>query len=68
VPICRPLVLGGATDVGAIAGRAAEIAKDFVSSLPPPLDDAFASRAYRRRMIEVLLRRQLAALSGAGHG
>ncbi|HVO15807.1 MAG TPA: FAD binding domain-containing protein [Alphaproteobacteria bacterium] len=68
VPICRPLVLGGATDVGAIAGRAAEIAKDFVASLPPPLDDAFASRAYRRRMIEVQLRRQLAALSGAGHG
>jgi carbon-monoxide dehydrogenase medium subunit len=66
--LSRPLVLGGATGVGAIAGRAAEIARDFVASLPPPLDDAFAGRAYRRRMIEVLLRRQLAALAGAGHG
>jgi carbon-monoxide dehydrogenase medium subunit len=67
-PVCRPLVLGGATSVAALAGRAAEIAKAFVATLPATLDDAIASRAYRRRMIEVLVRRQLEALAGARHG
>jgi carbon-monoxide dehydrogenase medium subunit len=68
MPICQPLILGDATDVAALRGRAAEIAKAFVASLPAPIDDALASRAYRRRMIEVLVRRQLESLAGARHG
>src|SRR5690606_38531274 len=67
-PVCRPLALGGATGIAALAGRGAGIAAAFAASLPKPLDDAVAGRAYRRRMIEVLLRRQIEALAGAGHG
>jgi carbon-monoxide dehydrogenase medium subunit len=67
-PVCRPLVLGGATSVEALAGRGAEVAQAFVAALPAPLDDAIAGRAYRRRMVEVLLRRQIEALAGAGRG
>jgi carbon-monoxide dehydrogenase medium subunit len=67
-PICQKLTLGDATDAAAVAGRAAEIAKAFMASLPAPVDDAIASRTYRRRMIEVLLRRQLESIAGAPHG
>jgi carbon-monoxide dehydrogenase medium subunit len=67
-PVCRPLALDGATGIAALAGRGTGIAAAFAASLPKPLDDGIASRAYRRRMIEVLLRRQIEALAGVGHG
>jgi carbon-monoxide dehydrogenase medium subunit len=42
--------------------RGATIAEQFAAGLPEPRRDQYAGPAYRRRMIEVLLRRNLAAL------
>lgn len=39
-----------------------ELAHDVVRDLPEPLDDHIASAGYRRRLIEVLLRRALAEI------
>jgi carbon-monoxide dehydrogenase medium subunit len=46
----------------ALAHRAASIAEQVAVGLPEPRRDQYASSAYRRRMIEVLLRRNLATL------
>ena len=46
-----------------VAKRSDELAEEFASSLPEPLEDVFASSAYRRRMIAVLLARQLLNLA-----
>ena len=46
-----------------VARRSDELAEEFASSLPEPLEDVFASSVYRRRMIAVLLARQLLNLA-----
>jgi carbon-monoxide dehydrogenase medium subunit len=62
----RPLVVDipvdGPTAPPALAAQAPGLAEAVVSSLPEPNTDHHASAAYRRRMIGVLLRRQLSAL------
>jgi hypothetical protein len=45
-----------------VAERAAVLAHDIASMLPEPVADSDAGSHYRQRMIEVLLRRNLAAL------
>jgi carbon-monoxide dehydrogenase medium subunit len=45
----------------ALAHRAGSLAEQVATSLPEPVRDHNASSAYRRRMIEVLLRRNLTA-------
>jgi carbon-monoxide dehydrogenase medium subunit len=44
-----------------LAGRAAPLAQAVAAELPEPLGDHHGSSGYRRRMIEALLRRNLAA-------
>jgi carbon-monoxide dehydrogenase medium subunit len=46
-----------------LAKRAESLAQATASRLPEPLDDRHATAAYRRRMIAVLLRRNLGALA-----
>lgn len=46
-----------------LAQRAALVAHDVAASVPEPLNDSVAGSRYRRRMIEVLLRRKLSALA-----
>jgi len=45
-----------------VAQKAAILAHDLAASLPEPLSDSHGSAHYRRRMIEVLLRRNLGTL------
>jgi len=45
-----------------IADNAADLARAVVSEVPPPIDDGLASGSYRRRMMEVLIRRLLVRL------
>jgi carbon-monoxide dehydrogenase medium subunit len=56
IPIAAPLSLHD------LAGQAQSVAEAIVAALPEPTTDHHASAAYRRRMIGVLLRRQLAGL------
>jgi CO/xanthine dehydrogenase FAD-binding subunit len=42
-----------------------ELAKLFAEKLPDPLDNVFASASYRRRMIAILLARQLLNIATA---
>lgn len=46
-----------------VAQRAAILARDVSASLPEPLSDSHGSARYRRRMIEILLRRNLGVLA-----
>ena len=61
-----PLPMAGDLTTADAAARGAAIAQEFAGQLPDPLDDVFASSGYRRRMIAVLLARQLRALAEAG--
>ena len=71
VGCARPSPVGGALAVedglplAELAARSGEIAAAFAEAVPAPDDDAFASASYRRRMIAVLLGRQLRALGDA---
>jgi CO/xanthine dehydrogenase FAD-binding subunit len=46
-----------------LARRAAPLAQAVAAELPAPLGDHHSSSGYRRRMIEVLLRRNLSAVA-----
>src|SRR4029077_17641629 len=56
LPISEPLSSREAVE------RAAILARDHAASLPEPMTNQHASARYRRQMIEVLLRRNLATL------
>lgn len=60
-PIVIDLPIPGPS-LSASIDNAAEVARAVVSGLPLPADDGVASAAYRRRMIEVLIRRLLVRL------
>jgi carbon-monoxide dehydrogenase medium subunit len=51
---------------GNLARHAGDVAAAFAAGMPEPVDDAFASAGYRRRMAEVLLRRLLIRLAEDG--
>jgi CO/xanthine dehydrogenase FAD-binding subunit len=57
LPISEPLSSREAVE------RAAILARDHAASLPEPVTNQHASARYRRQMIEVLLRRNLATLA-----
>jgi len=60
-----PLPIDAGASLEAVATKAEELAGAFAEGLSDPLDDFVASRGYRRRMIAVLLARQLRALCEA---
>jgi carbon-monoxide dehydrogenase medium subunit len=62
-PLAATLPLNEPLAPRELAQRAAILAHDVVSSLPEPAENGHASAHYRRRMIEVLLRRNLGALA-----
>ncbi len=62
-PLAVPLPLHDLTAPHAIIRAAEEIARAIAADLPEPVTDRHASSAYRRRMVAVLLRRNLAALA-----
>jgi carbon-monoxide dehydrogenase medium subunit len=57
LPFDKPLPPHG------LAQRSATLARDLAASLPEPLSEAHGSAHYRRRMIEILLRRNLVMLA-----
>jgi CO/xanthine dehydrogenase FAD-binding subunit len=61
-PLVTTLPLSEPLPPREVAQRSAILAHDVAVSLPEPVDDGHASAHYRRRMIEVLLRRNLGAL------
>lgn len=61
-PIAVPLPIDEALAAGELASRAAAIAREVAAGLPEPLGDHNAGANYRRRMVEVLLRRNLSAV------
>jgi aerobic carbon-monoxide dehydrogenase medium subunit len=60
-PVAARLPLDAPTTRAELKQRADTLAHEVASTLPEPLGDPVASSSYRRRMIEVLLRRNLAA-------
>jgi CO/xanthine dehydrogenase FAD-binding subunit len=46
--------------------HAEELARTFAAALPEPVENVFASASYRRRMIAVILARQLLKIA-KGH-
>ena len=44
---------------GELTEHAEELARAFAAALPEPVENVFASASYRRRMIAVILARQL---------
>ena len=63
VPLAATLPLDEPLPPREVAQRSAILAHDVAVSLPEPANDGHASAHYRRRMIEVLLRRNLGALA-----
>jgi CO/xanthine dehydrogenase FAD-binding subunit len=63
VPISSRLPISEPLSPREVAERAATLARDLAASLPEPMTNQHASARYRRQMIEVLLRRNLAALA-----
>jgi carbon-monoxide dehydrogenase medium subunit len=61
-PLAATLPLNEPLPPREVAQRSAILAHDVAVSLPEPASDGHASAHYRRRMIEVLLRRNLGAL------
>jgi aerobic carbon-monoxide dehydrogenase medium subunit len=57
LPLHQPLFLDD------LARNAERLAREVVAGLPLPLSDPHATAAYRRRMIEVVLRRNLSAVA-----
>ncbi|HEX9466267.1 MAG TPA: FAD binding domain-containing protein [Alphaproteobacteria bacterium] len=62
-PWTKPIKLSGPIDASGLDASAAELTAAWCADLPPPVSDHLASGAYRRRMIEVKLRRGLQALA-----
>ena len=60
-PLTASLPLDEPLSSGELAHRTWRLAREVAASLPTPLADHHATPAYRRRMIEVLLRRSLSA-------
>lgn len=60
-PVAVDLPVAGKT-LQTCAGNAAELAQAVAGALPAPIEDGVASRQYRRRMIEVFVRRLLVRL------
>jgi aerobic carbon-monoxide dehydrogenase medium subunit len=60
-PLTASLPLDKPLWPGELAQRAGRLAREVVTSLPTPLADHHATSVYRRRMIEVLTRRNLSA-------
>jgi carbon-monoxide dehydrogenase medium subunit len=58
-PIVAKLPLDEAVTIADLVGQSSEIAEKAAANFPEPLDDHHAGSAYRRRMIEILLRRNL---------
>jgi carbon-monoxide dehydrogenase medium subunit len=61
-PVAAQLPIGEALAAGELASRAVAIAEEVAAGLPEPLGDHQAGANYRRRMVEVLLRRSLSAV------
>jgi aerobic carbon-monoxide dehydrogenase medium subunit len=61
-PVAATLPLDEPLPPRKVAQKAATLAHDLAASLPEPLSDRHGSARYRRRMIEVLLRRNLGTL------
>jgi len=62
-PLARALPLDAPLAASALADAAGGIAHRLAAALPEPASDGHASAAYRRRMVEVLLRRELVVLA-----
>ena len=62
-PLAATLPLDEPLPPREVAQRSAILAHDVAVSLPEPVNNGHASAHYRRRMIEVLLRRNLGALA-----
>jgi carbon-monoxide dehydrogenase medium subunit len=62
-PLAATLPLNELLPPREVARRSASLAHDVAVSLPEPVNDGHASAHYRRRMIEVLVRRNLGALA-----
>ena len=60
-PLAASLPLADPLSRGELARRAEQLAQEVVAGLPAPLADHQAGSGYRRRMIEVLIRRSLSA-------
>jgi len=56
--------LGPLPQGGDVIGQAPALAADAVRRLPTPVEDHVASADYRRRVMEVLIRRKLVGLAG----
>jgi carbon-monoxide dehydrogenase medium subunit len=67
VPFAVTLPLNEPLPPREVARRAAILAHDVAASMPEPTNDGYASAHYRRRMIEVLLRRNLGRLLERSH-
>lgn len=63
VPIAAKLPFDAPLPPAQLARRAAPLAQAVAAGLPEPLGDHHGSSGYRRRMIEVLLRRNLCAVA-----
>jgi len=63
-PLARALPFDAPLAASELAGAAGEIAHRLASTLPEPASDGQDGATYRRRMVAVLLRRQLVALAG----
>jgi carbon-monoxide dehydrogenase medium subunit len=64
-PYCADLPIEQPTSIATLPRRAGMLARAWVAALPEPMTDHLASGGYRRRIIEVHLRR---ALERAGRG
>ena len=66
-PCCADLPIEQPTPIATLSGRAGMLARAWAAALPEPTTDHLASGGYRRRIIEVHLRRALerAARGGA---
>jgi aerobic carbon-monoxide dehydrogenase medium subunit len=62
-PMARALPLAGPLTLRELGRVAGDVAHALAAGLPEPATDNHASAAYRRRMVEVLLRRGLVALA-----
>jgi carbon-monoxide dehydrogenase medium subunit len=59
-PCCADLPLGAPLPLAALSGDAGTLARAWAAAIPEPITNHLASGGYRRRIIEVHLRRALA--------
>jgi aerobic carbon-monoxide dehydrogenase medium subunit len=62
-PLGATLPLGGMASLDELARAAGDVARAVAAGLPEPASDLHAGGAYRRRMVEVLLRRRLEVMA-----